>query len=188
MNSDEKKEIIRKEKKILVQGIGKDFRESSRRSIQSSVCSIPEVRSANVICVYRTKDNEVDTSGIFRSLWKKGNVVVLAPRIREDTLEACQVHNAEDFVDGPYGLKEPSQQIVPFAGNIDVVIVPGLAFDVHGVRLGRGKGYYDRFLKTTHAYAIGLAYDFQVVEHIPENAFDKRMDLIITEKRCMTVG
>jgi 5-formyltetrahydrofolate cyclo-ligase len=160
-------------------------KESSDRRISAKLFSIPQMRNAHAFCVYVSKDMEVETSGIFKKLWKIGNATVLAPRIQGNVLEMCQVHSIDDFTQGTYDLKEPSPHISPYAGDIDVVVVPGLAFDIHGVRLGRGKGYYDRFLATTHAYVIGLAYDVQIIRSLPKELHDIPVDTIVTEKRMI---
>ena len=69
--------------------------------------------------------------------------------------------------------------------DIDLVIVPGVAFDRQHNRLGRGKGFYDRLLSTLSAPKIGICYSFQLKEHIPTEPFDKKMDLILTEKETL---
>jgi 5-formyltetrahydrofolate cyclo-ligase len=188
MKNDGRKEDIRNVIRTKLTEVRQGNKESSDRRISEKLFSIPQIQNAHGICVYVAKDKEVETSGIFKALWKTRNTVVLAPRIKGAVLEMCQVHSIDDFTQGTYDLKEPSQYIPPYGGDIDVVIVPGLAFDVHGVRLGRGKGYYDRFLATTHAYVIGLAYDFQILPTIPNDIRDIKMNLIITEKRCISVS
>ena len=67
-----------------------------------------------------------------------------------------------------------------FEGNIDLVVVPGVAFDTKKNRLGRGKGYYDRFFKKKRTIKIGVGFDFQLINSVPVNSWDKRLDMIIT--------
>jgi 5-formyltetrahydrofolate cyclo-ligase len=76
-----------------------------------------------------------------------------------------------------FGIREPeiSMQLPSF----DLAIIPGLAFDRHNNRLGRGKGYYDRFLKTTSACKVGVCFDFQVVDSVPVEPFDVKMDTVV---------
>jgi len=185
MKRDGNKENLRTVFIAKLNGIRKDFKESSRLVIQKKLYSVPQFQNANVLSIYVSKDNEVGTSGIFASLWESGNKVVLAPRIHGDSLEMCQVHSWSDIVEGPYGLKEPDPRILPFVGSIDVVIVPGLSFDMRGARLGRGKGYYDRFLKTNKTCAIGLAYGMQIHSGLPKSVCDMDMDFVITEDRII---
>lgn len=188
MNIDKQKETIRNSIKEKLKNLPEDFRNSSDRIILTSLFSIPEVVSAKTISVYSAINAEVGTSEIFRSLWKSGDKSVFAPRIHGNGIDMCQVYSAEDFVDGPHGLKEPTDKTMPYTGVIDVIVVPGRAFDMRGVRLGWGKGYYDRFLKTIHTCTIGLAYDFQLFTHLPENTDDVPMDFVITEKRIVHPG
>jgi 5-formyltetrahydrofolate cyclo-ligase len=185
MNSDGKKEDIRNAMRDALKGMKDIFKETSRVKIQNTLFSFPRFRNANVVSIYVSKDDEVGTRGIFTSLWEGGKTVVLAPRIHGNTLEMCQVYSQKDFTEGPYRLKEPSAHISPYTGYIDVVITPGIAFDGDGIRLGRGKGFYDSFFQTTHGCAIGLAYDIQVMNKLPENDWDQRMAYVITEKRII---
>jgi 5-formyltetrahydrofolate cyclo-ligase len=186
MNTDENKENLRRECHKKLNGLQKDVKESSSLVIWEKLYSIPQFSDANTVSIYVSKDNEVETSGIFESLWADGKKVVLAPRIHGDILEMCEVRSIKNFVDGPYGLKEPSGFALPYGGDIDVVVVPGLAFDERGTRLGRGKGYYDRFLKSNKTYAIGLAYEVQIHKNLPKDAHDMSMDMVITEKRIIS--
>ena len=81
-----------------------------------------------------------------------------------------------------YGILEPTGNIFPSLENIDLVIVPGMAFNRQGDRLGRGKGYYDKILKeASAAWKIGVCFDFQLVEELPVEAHDVRMDCVMCD-------
>ena len=84
---------------------------------------------------------------------------------------------------GKFGILEPTSKVSLV--DPDLVVVPGLAFDLHLHRLGYGKGYYDRFLKSTSSYKIGICFDFQIVEKIPNESHDQKMDEVISEKRIL---
>jgi len=71
--------------------------------------------------------------------------------------------------------------------HLDIAIIPGVAFDIRGMRLGYGKGYYDRLIKNLHCPKIALAYEFQIVDNIPEEEHDHLMNKIVTEKRIITI-
>jgi len=185
MNTKVEKQNLRKEVRTRLKETQKEFKNKAQADIQKTLFSVPRFQNANIISVYMAKGDEVGTSGIFGSLWESGKKVVLSPRIKGQTLEMCQVRTIHDFVQSPYGLHEPDPHIRAYSGPIDVVVVPGIAFDIHGHRLGRGKGYYDRFLKTTRVYAIALAYDVQILRNLPNTSGDMKMDIIITEKRII---
>ena len=92
----------------------------------------------------------------------------------------------ESLKTGVFGILEPSEdcEAVP-ESEIDLIIVPGVAFDRQHNRLGRGKGFYDRLLSTLDVPKIGICYDFQLKDQIPAEPFDRKMDLIITEKEIL---
>ena len=101
-----------------------------------------------------------------------------------DTLQGqLEVTSPADLAIGAYGIEEPTGALFTDYATIDLVIVPGVAFDRDGNRLGRGKGYYDRLLpRIPSAYKVGICFPFQIVEEVPAEPFDIRMDEIITQQ------
>ena len=89
------------------------------------------------------------------------------------------------FEKGTFSVLEPKERVCLDKNNIDVVLVPGIAFDRCGGRVGFGKGCYDKFLKDINAIKIGFCYDFQLLEHINTDSTDVTMDFIITEKEII---
>lgn len=155
-----------------------DISEYSRR-ICETVLKIDVYRKAQKIMLYLPIRNEVDTTlFVEEALQSK---IVLLPYV-DGTLQASRISDIDTLVPGEYGTREP--RIRHPEGDIDLVIVPGLAFDESRNRIGFGKGHYDRFLATTDAFKIGLAYDFQITD-IPTEPHDIPMDLVITEERTI---
>jgi 5-formyltetrahydrofolate cyclo-ligase len=99
--------------------------------------------------------------------------------------EACLIRNvATDLIIGPYELREPSPDCpVMSLDEFDLILVPGIGFDAAGNRLGRGKGYYDRLLSMTRGYKCGVGFEEQLVEEIPADTHDIKMDSVITPNR-----
>ena len=163
--------------------------EVARRSarIRDAVLRVPEVSTASSFFVYVSTGNEVDTRELIRVLIRKGKTVT-APRIvGEGVMEAHRIGRLEELVPGRFGIPAPGKPD-PFEGTPDVCISPGVAFGPRGERLGRGKGYYDGFLaEHPDSFAVGLCYDFQVVEEIPVTQEDRRVRLIVTESRTIRV-
>lgn len=93
----------------------------------------------------------------------------------------------DDMEKGAYGILEPKTVRKADENNIDVILVPGLAFDRNGGRMGFGKGYYDRLLESSKAVKIGLCYDFQILEKIPTESHDVPMNFVITEKEILEI-
>jgi 5-formyltetrahydrofolate cyclo-ligase len=96
---------------------------------------------------------------------------------------------ASDIVIGKFGVREPASgcQEIPL-DRFDLVLAPGVAFDLHGNRLGRGKGFYDRILPAASGIKCGVAYDFQLLEKIPAEPHDAKVDFILTPARCVKAG
>jgi len=156
--------------------------ESASRSVQSHATSCKEFQSARIVGGYVAIGSEIRTGLILDTSIKLQKKLAL-PRIREGDIEFCQVLSSDikDLEPGPYGTREPNSP--PISEEIDFLAVPGVAFDTRGYRIGYGKGYYDKFLKSTRPkFCAGLAFEFQVIERIPTMAHDAKLDAIITEK------
>ena len=163
----------------------KDVEIFSKR-ILSRLASRPEYKHARTILLYHPINNEVDTI----SLVKHSNKIFCLPRICKKTnhLYIHQFTDPHTLETGKFSIKEPSSKHPRIARNrIDLVITPGLAFDPQGNRIGYGKGYFDRLFKSlsTKCTKIALAYDFQIVENVPADKHDQKVDFIITEKRTI---
>jgi 5-formyltetrahydrofolate cyclo-ligase len=137
----------------------------------------PVFRSSNTILLYHSIKDEVYTHA-FLEKWSTQKQILL-PVVRGDELEIRSYRDSNDLVIGAYGIKEPAGEVFRDYARIDLAVVPGVAFDASGSRLGRGKGYYDKLLPQLTAYKIGLCFPFQLVNEIPTEAFDIRMDEVI---------
>ncbi len=148
----------------------------------------PEFRKSMALMFYVAMSGEVDTKSLLLEVLREGREVAVPYVDRKtNSLISVQIHNPEqDLHPGTYGILEPKPDLIcPFDPNrLDLVLVPGVAFDRQGHRLGRGKGYYDRFLKTLppHVKCFGLAFDFQVFKSVPIENFDVSMDRIIANE------
>lgn len=174
-----RKEILEK----LAEQDSKQKKESDR-IIKEKLLSFPEFKKANAIAFYVSMENEVDTKALIDEALATGKKVVV-PVIAGDDLEFYSIADRlADLAEGPYGILQPDiDRTKPFIKKeIDLVIVPGVAFDKDGKRLGRGRGFYDRFLKTLprRAKKIALAYDLQIVENLPVMPHDVPVDKVIT--------
>ena len=135
---------------------------------------------------YSDFKKEVRTDKIIQFLFENGREVYL-PKC--DTLSGTfiPVIYGEKFSVNKYGIREP-ENIQTENPEIDCAIVPGVAFDIKGNRIGFGAGYYDKFFKSNPGiYKIGICYEFQLCDEIPADSFDIPMDIIITEKRIISI-
>lgn len=131
--------------------------------------------------VYLSYSSEAPTDKLIESMQKDGHTVY-APRVNGQVMEV--VEYKEDFTLSKFGIREPVGEV--YKGNIDVAVIPLLAVDKRGYRLGYGGGYYDRYLKENpKVLRVGYCYDFQVLEDIPQEAWDEKLDMLVTDKRII---
>lgn len=147
----------------------------------------PQLQSAHSILFYAPLVDELDVWPLLEKLLKKGKTCAL-PAFDNSTQSytARRVQNLEDdIITGKFGVSEPQPdcEVIPF-DHFDLVLVPGVAFDLKGNRLGRGRGFYDRILAETSGIKCGVAYDFQLLEEIPADVHDARVNFIFTPSRC----
>lgn len=156
------------------------MRESAR--MEQILLQHPRVQQAKVIMFYAALPDEVQTRDSIVSLVR--NKTVLLPVVKGDLLEVRQFSTLDSMSLGAYNISEP--QGLPWVGLslIDLVIVPGVAFDRFGNRLGRGRGYYDRFLSQPTlrtAYKLGLCYPCQLCNRVPSEPSDVCMDEVLSK-------
>ncbi len=145
-------------------------------------------KTAKTIMLYMPIAGEVDTSAIMREAFKDGKRVVLPVTDAENNIIPCFAEEDTQFCEGKFSVQEPKNTAIADPKAIDVVIVPGIAFDKSGGRVGFGKGCYDGFLKSTDAVRVGVCYEFQMCEKIPTEPHDEKMDFAVTEKRVVLLG
>ena len=157
--------------------------EKLRRSegIMRKVEALPEFQKAKVVLLYWSMADEVQTHA-FVEKWYKDKVLLL-PCVDGDDLRLRQYTGPECLVAGEqFGIGEPTGEEFIDLDRVELIIVPGVAFDRHCNRMGRGRGFYDRLLKSTpNALKIGVAFDFQMLEEIPTEPFDVKMNHVISE-------
>ncbi len=142
---------------------------------------------AKTILFYYAKDDEVDTRPmILQALLEKKRVFLPKVKKEDDSIEAYEITSLDDLSSGEFGVMEPPEKArPPDYSQIELAIVPGVAFDSEGNRIGHGMGYNDRLLKRMpNAFFIGLAFEFQIApRRIVREAHDVAVDEIITERR-----
>lgn len=137
----------------------------------SAVLANEKVRGAHTVLCYHALPDEVPTAGILRELLAMGKVVLLPRVVSDMEMTVHRFQSDADLVVGAYGILEPCGE--EWHDAIDIAIVPGMAFDRVGHRLGRGKGYYDLFLSQhPNTYKIGICYPFQLLDNVPADNHD----------------
>jgi 5-formyltetrahydrofolate cyclo-ligase len=154
---------------------------------QRRLAGLDVFRRAACIALYAPVQHEIETGLLFLEARSSGKRV-LYPAVCDDTLQFREVTEPEQLTAGAYGILEPcglGKTDVP--ATADLIIIPGLAFDLLGHRIGFGKGYYDRYLSqlAIPAILVGLCHDFQLLDTIPSEAHDVRMQYLVTDKRLI---
>lgn len=158
---------------------GKELEELSLPVIRR-LLSDAKIRAAKTVLMYYSLPDEVFTHNVIDRLVNEGKTVLLPHVTDGENMELREYESRSDLAAGCYGILEPSGRVFDDYGRIDVAVVPGMSFDADCNRLGRGKGYYDRFLaKIPDLFKIGVCFDFQKLDHIPADGNDVRMDKII---------
>ena len=156
------------------------YGEKLRKSVSvwEKVEQLPAFQQADIVLAYWSMDDEVYTHDFVKK-WA-GQKTFLLPCVRGDELELRYFDGEEKLAPGEgYAIPEPVGELFTDWAQIDLILVPGVAFDRAGNRLGRGKGYYDKVLKQTRAHKAGIAFDFQMVEQVPVEPHDVRMDSVV---------
>ena len=159
-----------------------DQRLEKSRLIKNKLFRLKVFRKAKRIMFYLAYDGEVETEEMIKEAMKQGKIVAVPVcKVKEKKIIPCKIGPDTEFNRGPYGIKEPRKKIPLPLKELDLVIVPGVAFDKKGMRLGRGKGYYDFFLKELpkKTTTIGLAFDFQIVPRLPSLSHDMPVDRVL---------
>jgi 5-formyltetrahydrofolate cyclo-ligase len=154
--------------------------------IVDRLLALPEVASARGGMAYWSFGSEVETDTLVER-WVAAGVRVALPRITGDAIEAVAYRPGDRVRETSFGAMEPSEGDVLAPDEIDVVVVPGVAFDRAGHRVGYGGGFYDRFLPRTRpsALAVAVAFGLQVVEEVPRGGGDRGVDVVVTENEVI---
>ena len=143
---------------------------------------MPLFKDAKTVMCYLSAFNEPDTFEIISLLLSQGKrVVVPVTDTNACTITPSYLTSLDGLRSGSYGIAEPSEYAPADAADIDISVIPGIAFDRSGMRIGFGKGYYDRFLSEFRGLKLGLCYEFQLYDSVPHDRHDIPMDIIITE-------
>jgi 5-formyltetrahydrofolate cyclo-ligase len=182
---DDKRELRKRVRALLE---GQEASERRRRSlaVDEKLFALDAFKKATSVCFYVAMPHEVDTAPMIDRAIAAG-MRVTVPRCDMKTIELSlyEIRHRADLKAGTWGIYEPEPHPERLVDPKDVrcVVVPGVAFDAAGNRVGNGKGFYDRFLKkiSPDALKVGLGYSFQLVPRVPVDAHDVKLDLILTD-------
>lgn len=164
--------------------------QSSSRVAQQRLLELESFQRAGCVALYAPVHQEVATELLFTAALE-ADKTVLFPKVCGDSLQFVRLTSPAELAAGAFGIPEPScpgnDQLLATA---DLIVVPGVAFDLLGHRIGFGKGFYDRCLSRIkqHGVLVGLCHDFQLLDRIPAEGHDIRMQYLVTATRVIAVG
>jgi len=182
---NQQKKAFRVKVKELKKQVALEEKKRKSGVIFEQIENLADFKNADTIMAYWSMDDEVFTHD-FVQKWYQYKKVIL-PSVKEDELELRVFKGVEKMKAGlAFGILEPTDIFEGDLSEIDLIIVPGVAFDLENNRLGRGKAYYDKLLINTRASKIGVCFDFQLFDKIPADEYDIKMDAVITDKNYGT--
>jgi 5-formyltetrahydrofolate cyclo-ligase len=182
INKDELRKIYRQKRR--------DVPDKQRKSAAAAniLLNCERLLAADVILAYASINSEADTSGLIIGLLEMGKKVALPVSLDNGIMNFYQISSYNSLIKGRYGIPEPplNTPVTVFTDKT-VCIVPGLAFDTSGTRMGYGGGYYDRFLaKNPQIYSIGYTYQDMLIPSLPAMSHDIRVNAVATEERLVS--
>ncbi len=181
MAINKEKLALRKRVKYLKEQFSLDQKKKFSEKVCKKIEANPIFQNAKTIMAYWSMKDEVHTHDFIQK-WAKEKQIIL-PVVNGDKLELKEFKEANELVAGDrFGIPEPGGQVFQSPEDMELIIVPGVAFDKEGNRMGRGKAYYDKLLRSSKAYKLGICFSFQVFENIPYDELDVRMDDVLFDE------
>lgn len=185
MNKTELRAQMRARRKALTQ----EEQEKAARAVLAHLGAFEPYRRARCVMAYMACRGELDLAPVVGDIFKRGKMLTLPRCEAPGVMTARRIERLSELVPGAYGLMEPAEdceEIKP--EEIDLILVPGTAFDVSGGRIGQGGGYYDRFLEKTNALRVGVCHDFACIAHVSMQEHDRRMHHLLMPGRLVACG
>jgi len=192
MSDNSTKEKLRREMRARLREMDPATHAEASLVICQVAANLPAFLKSRCVALFAPLPSEPDIHPLIEEAWAQGKRVVLPLMIKHGSIPELDWHEVTSWDDvvilGPFGLREPDPLRCPRVpqAELDCVFVPGMAFDEEGFRLGRGGGFYDRFLSTATMPSIGLFFERQKVERVPREAHDQRLRSVITEDALIT--
>ena len=182
------KQIARMQNLAKRNSLSKKQVEEKSNAVQKLVEELPEFKKAKYIMLYYGVNNEVETKALIEEAISLGKRVVLhVTNFEKRAMVPREINSIEELAKTKQGLFEPKTQKPVETKEIDLIIIPGVAFDKNGSRIGRGMGFYDSLLRKTSTKIplIGLCFEENLEEKIPIESHDVKMDIVVTDKKII---
>ena len=177
------KAALRQELRARLKALPPAARRESDAALLKRFLALPQVKRASTLLLYHGMGTEPDTARLLAPLWEAGKGVALPRCLPGNQMEARLVQKDTVLVPHPWGMLEPGEDCPLLSpADIDLVLVPGLAFDRSGGRLGQGGGFYDRWLAGFSGLTVALCREAVLLDQIPREKHDRPVDLVVTER------
>lgn len=188
------KDEIRVRHKLLRNSISQTEHENLCKNLSTLLFQTKAYKECDLLFTYVSFGSEVDTKNIIKKAIVDGKRV-FAPRVEVQNMEFYEIHELESLIYSRYGIAEPHPSKESRYKGLEnekskLMLLPGLAFDLNGNRIGYGAGYYDRYLFThlqTHFYKIALAFDFQIIDKIDTDEHDIKADALLSPTHFINI-
>lgn len=184
MNKPELRKLIKEKGKVFFQN--PHHKPDASFDVGKKICASPEFKNAEVVFAFMPMEDEVNIGGVILEAFMSGKKIAV-PKIKDENggMKFHWISASEDMSQGPFGIYEPASMIpinMECVPPNSLILVPGLAFTKDGKRLGRGKGFYDRFLAEykDRFFKMGICFDFQIMDDIPVDENDVFVDKVIS--------
>ncbi len=181
------KQTLRSRILARVKGLSPQEHEMVSMLVTQNAALIKEVEEARTVMLFTPMGDEPDIWPLIDLLLARKRTVIL-PVMHEGAIVPCEYRADDILISSSYGALEPDVRYAVDPSIMEVAIIPGVAFDEKGHRLGRGMGHYDRFLETLKCIKIGLCFEVQVEPSIPHEPHDVIMDAVCTDRRLIVCG
>lgn len=180
------KQALRNQMRMVRGALPQSACEARSAEIRKRLFDVAELERAATVLAFASIRNEVRTRPILEHAWSMGKRVAL-PRVHEDELRLHLIDSQTPLAPGAFSVPEPADNAASIEpGEVDFALIPALALDPRGHRIGYGGGYYDRLIpRLSKACTCAVAYDFQLISEVPELPFDVSVDLVITDARAI---
>lgn len=181
-----KKAEIRRQMRSMRRALSGEEQKRAADGVYTQIMRMESYRSARTVMAYAAVRGELSLERVMEDIRASGRRLAL-PRCGEGgEMDACLVTERRQLRQGAYGIWEPDEScpVVP-PEEIDLMLIPGTAFDRAGGRIGQGGGYYDRYIIQTRAVRVGICHGFALVNHIPTEKHDVRMDAVVTPEETL---
>lgn len=183
------KDALRADARAVLRALSADARAAAEAEIARRVWTVPEIAGARALLIYASLPEEVSTDAIAEEARRRGMVLVYPRCLPDRALALHAVDTPDALLAGRFGIREPDADACPIhrVEDVDAALIPGLAWDRAGHRLGRGAGYYDRLLADPRwrGFRCGLFFAAQETPAIPRDEWDVRLDAVVTEREVV---